>query len=178
MRLFIAIPVPPDIQRATADVATRLQAQGASGRFVPQGNYHVTLHFIGESDDLVGAADAMHAAVRGVRPFLLRMGEYGNFPGKAGSTGFVRMQGELEELNALYEMLEAQLWERGFSRGSGRFIPHITLGRSITGDDGFTCGRHEAFTVNQVILYETRMSGGKKGAADITYVPVHREMLL
>lgn len=170
MRLFIAIALPPDVRRAAADTAERLRAYGADGRFVPPENYHVTLRFIGESDALSDAADAMRAAVCDSRPFLLRLSDYGAFPGRAGATGFVRVTGCLPELYRLHETLEAALWERGFDRGRGRLEPHITLGRSIVGDAGFTCPRNEAFTVTQITLFESRNVRGQ-----MVYSPLHRE---
>lgn len=171
MRLFIAIPLPPDIRRAVADTAARLRAHGATGRFVPAENYHVTMHYIGESDALSDAADALREATRDCLPFLLRLSGYGVFSGRSGSTGFVRMTGDLDELLRLHETLEAALWERGFDHGRGRFDPHITLGRNITGDEGFACPRNEAFTVQQIVLYESRNVRG-----EMVYTPLHREM--
>ena len=86
MRLFIAIDLPPHVRRAAADMAAQLRAYGARGRFVPPENYHVTLRFIGESDALPDAVEAMRSAVRDGRPFLLRLGGDGAFPGRAGCT--------------------------------------------------------------------------------------------
>ncbi|MDD6887875.1 MAG: RNA 2',3'-cyclic phosphodiesterase [bacterium] len=174
MRLFIAIALPPDIRRAAADTAIRLRKYGAEGRFVPQENYHITLRFIGESSALSDAAEAMHSAVRDCRPFLLRLGDYGAFSGKAESrTGFVRVKDDEGELARLHETLEAALWERGFDRGRSRLMPHITLGRSITGDAGFACPRNEAFTVQGITLYESRNVRGQ-----MAYTPLHKELFV
>lgn len=171
MRLFIAIPIPPDIRRAVYETAEKLRAYGADGRFVPQGNYHVTMHFIGESDALADAAEAMHLAARDTRPFLLRLTDYGTFSGKKEhGTGYIGLTGETGELNALYESLEAQLWERGFVRGRSSLTPHITIARSVSGDEGFTCPRNEAFRAQELVLYESTQENGK-----IRYTALHRE---
>lgn len=176
MRLFIAIDLPPHVRRAAADMAAQLRAYGARGRFVPPENYHVTLRFIGESDALSDAVDAMRSAVRDGRPFLLRLGGYGAFPGRAGRTGFVRVTGDLPELGRLHETLESALCERGFGRGRGRLEPHVTLGRSITGDDGFAAvpdaafAAGEAFPVQEITLFESRRERG-----GMVYLPLHRE---
>ena len=77
MRLFIAIPLPPDITRALSADRVALEEHGATGRFVPRENYHITLHFLGETDALKDITDAMHEAVRDIRPFVLRLREYG-----------------------------------------------------------------------------------------------------
>ena len=174
MRLFIAIPLPPDILRAVAAARVALEAHGANGRFVPRENLHITLHFLGETDALKDITDAMHAAVRDIKPFVLRLKEYGSFKTDGSHTGFLNVTCEDDELNRLYESLESALWERGFSRNRGRLTPHITLGRKIEGDEGFVLPPVKAaFTANSVILYESSSVRGQ-----MVYTPLHRESLL
>lgn len=173
MRLFIAIPLPPDVRRAAASVQANLIESGAQGRFVPQENLHITLHFIGESSALSDAVDAIRAAVRDIRPFVLRLYGYGGFGGKQGKTAYLSLSGNLDELNRLYESLESELWERGFARNRGRLTPHITLGRNVTCDESFDPGKLRAgFTVSSIVLYESRNEGG-----NMRYTPVHTETL-
>ncbi|MEA4870426.1 MAG: RNA 2',3'-cyclic phosphodiesterase [Christensenella sp.] len=173
MRLFIAIPLPPDILRAVSAARAALEAHGASGKLVPQENYHITLHFLGETDALKDITDAMREAIRDIRPFVLRLKEYGSFKTDGSHTGFIDVSCDSEELNNLYESLESALWERGFSRNRGRLTPHITLGRKIEGDEGFTLPPQKAaFTANTVVLYESRSVKGQ-----MVYSVLHREML-
>ena len=174
MRLFIAIPLPPDILRALAFARAALEAHGASGRFVPRENYHVTLHFLGDTNALKDATDAMREAARDIRPFVLRLKEYGSFQTEGSHTGFVRVCCDGGELDKLYESLESALWERGFSKNRGKLAPHITLGRKIEGDSGFTLPPQKAaFTANTIVLYESRNVKGL-----MQYLPLHRETLL
>ena len=174
MRLFIAIPLPPDITRALSSARVALEEHGATGRFVPRENYHITLHFLGETDALMDITDAIKDAVRDIRPFVLRLKEYGSFKTDGSHTGFVNVTCDNEELNRLYESLESALWERGFSKNRGRLTPHITLGRRIEGDEGFVLPPQKAaFTANSVILYDSQSVRGQ-----MVYTPVHRESLL
>ena len=174
MRLFIAIPLPPDILRAVSAARAALEAHGASGRFVPRENYHITLHFLGETDALKDVADAMREAVRDIRPFVLRLRDYGSFQADRSHTGFLDVSCDGGELDKLYESLESALWERGFARNRGRLTPHITLGRRIEGDERFVLPPQKAaFTANAVVLYESRSVRGQ-----MQYTPLHREMLL
>ena len=76
MRLFIAIDLPRSFKAELARIQKEVKGISCGGRFVPQDNFHITLHFIGESDDIAGAAEAMHEAVRGIRPFTLHLGKY------------------------------------------------------------------------------------------------------
>lgn len=173
MRLFIAIPLPPDILRAAAAARAALESCGASGRFVPRENYHITLHFLGETDALKDIADAMRVSSRDIRPFVLRLKEYGSFQTGGSHTGFVNVSCDDGELDRLYESLESALWERGFSKNRGRLSPHITLGRKIEGDSGFVLPPQKAaFTANTIVLYESRNVKGQ-----MQYTPLHRETL-
>lgn len=174
MRLFFAIPLPPDILRAVSGARVALEQFGASGRFVSRENYHITLHFLGETDALADATEALREAVRDIRPFVLRLQEYGSFKTEGSHTAFIQVSCDGEELNRLYESLESALWERGFSKNRGRLTPHITLGRKIEGDEGFVLPpRKAAFTANSVVLFESRSVRGQ-----MVYTPLHREMFL
>lgn len=184
MRLFIAIPVPPDVRRALGAVQGSLRAAAEGGRYVPEKNFHITLHFIGESDGLYGAAAACDEAVRGLRPFLLRLAGYGSFARGGSRTGYVALDGDLAELRRLHETLMAALERQGFplSGGAKRLTPHITLARDLrhAGEvppgmenccEGLGAGG--AFTADQVILYESRRTQG-----GMEYVSLHRARLL
>ena len=173
MRLFIAISLPPDITRALSAARVALEAHGATGHFVPREKYHITLHFLGETDALMVITDAIKQAVRDIRPFVLRLKEYGSFKTDGSHTGFVSVTCDNEELNRLYESLESALWERCFSKNRGRLTPHVTLGRKIEGDDGFALPPQKAaFTANAVVLYESTSVRGQ-----MQYAVLHREML-
>ena len=102
---------------------------------MPANNFHITLHFIGESRDLQGAVAAMHEAGRGIRPFTLHLGKYDCFDKGGKKTSFLEVKGQLDELNALYESLQSALYDNGFSRERKRFTPHITLGRNVEHDE-------------------------------------------
>ena len=52
MRLFIAVPLPRDVQKKVFAFEQALREVSTGGRFVPQGNHHIPLRFIGESNDL------------------------------------------------------------------------------------------------------------------------------
>ncbi len=180
MRLFIAIPLPPDVRRALAGAQQRLRGASAGGRYVPPENFHITLHFIGESSDLSGAAAACEEAVRGIRPFVLRLSGYGSFLRGDARTGFISLSGELAELYRLHETLTAALCARGFplTGSHKRLTPHITLARNvqhaeevppalsnIAGD----AAEGAAFTANQLVLYESENVGGR-----MQYTPLHK----
>ena len=54
MRLFIAIELPASFKNEVARIQKEVKQLSSGGRFVPKENFHITLHFIGESEDIVG----------------------------------------------------------------------------------------------------------------------------
>ena len=177
MRLFIAIELSNEMRSRLGGIAKTLRERSCGGRFVPLENMHVTMHFIGESNDLAGAAEAMRESCRGIRPFTLKLGGYTYFAGSgsSGKTSVVEVTGDLDELGILKETLESALADRGFSQDRKRFRPHITLGRNVEHDELVTEElrgiRLEAgMTVTGLTLFESqRVKGG------MVYLPLHRE---
>ena len=173
MRLFIAIPLPTDVRRAASAAQARLIESGAEGRFVPRENFHITLHFIGESDKLSDAVEALQESVSDIRPFVLRLSDYGGFGGQNGRTSVLTVTCDTDELRLLYETLESALWERGFSKNRSTLSPHITLGRNVVNDEGFVLPKQTAaFTVTELVLYESTSVNGR-----MRYTPLHRERI-
>lgn len=178
MRLFIGIELESDMRRELTRLSKALKERSCGGRFVPPENFHVTLHFIGESDDIAGAVSAMQEAVRGIRPFRLELGEYGFFEKTVSGNhrvSLVDICGDTEELRILHETLEAALSDRGFARDMKRFRPHITLGRSVEHDELVyeelrAMELSSAMTVTGITLFESSKVKGKQ-----VYTPLHRE---
>lgn len=171
VRLFLAIPLPAEARRALGRIQRDLVRAGATGRFVPEENFHITLRFIGESDDVYALTSAMRLAVRGARSMRLRLCAYGFFAAGGGRTGFVSLAGDMDELRRLHETLEGALMEHGFARGRGRFAPHVTLGRNMAVPEGLAVYVEPVpFTADSLVLFESRAAGGR-----MQYTPLHRE---
>ena len=176
MRLFIAVELPKSFKAEIARIQKEVKQVSCGGRFVPQENFHITLHFIGESDDLVGAVQAMQEAARGIRPFELHLGKYHWLEkNDRGRTSILKVEGNLEELRILHESLESALYDRGFSRDRKKFTPHITLGRNVEQDD--LCAEeltglspNASMSVQGMVLYESTRENGR-----MVYTPLHRE---
>ena len=181
MRLFIAIELPKPVKEALVGIQREVKSKSAGGRFVAPEGFHLTLRFIGESNALAEAAAAMREATRGIRPFMLKLGQYGCFDRDTGATGFVNVNGDLKELGILREALRCAMFDRGFSRERGRFTPHITLGRNIVHDE-LTLGELKAMpainatmTVNGITLFESVRGMGNAVERGMVYHALHKE---
>ena len=177
MRLFIAIELPNDMRRELTGLLKALKERSCGGRFVPPENFHITLCFLGESDDVAGAAEAMREAVRGIHKFTLRLGRYGFFDKVSGGrrTGLVEIDGDTAELSLLHETLSSALTDRGFLLDRKRYKPHITLGRNVEHDELVT-EELKSFElvssceVSSITLFESTRVNGRQ-----VYTPLHRE---
>ena len=171
MRLFIAVPLPKDVQRAVWSVQEELRMQSTAGRFVPQGNHHITVRFLGESNALSDIAGAMHEAVKDARPFVLRLSSLGSFTHGGARTSFIRTEGDLTELTRIKETLDAALYDVGFVGARNRFTPHITLARAVEhGDVSRILVPNTAFTAHSIVLFESTNVHGR-----MVYTPIHTE---
>ena len=181
MRLFIAIELPKNVKKEAERLQNELKRLSLDGRFVPVNNMHITLSFLGESDDLTGAVAAMKRAVEGIRPFSLHLGNYSEFT-HAGdsSTAHIEVKGQLKELNALYTSLNCALSEEGFKISRKKYSPHITLGRSVVYDEltkasleNINPPLNASMSVNSIVLFESVRRG-----KDMVYNQIHKESLV
>lgn len=176
MRMFFAVPLPRDVRRTLTQAQSRLLPAAPNARFVPPENFHITMHFVGESEDIVGASAACRDAVRGIAPFSLKLGDFGSFAQGKSQTGYIGLTGNVQELELLYNSLRSALYEQGFALGSRRFVPHITLARNLPqGLDASVmdgAGRAHAFTASELAVFESKNVSGR-----MVYTALHREKL-
>src|SRR6516165_11922361 len=123
LRLFVGIGFPP-----TLKLQLSLLRSGVPGaKWVDPGNFHLTLRFIGETDEVV-AADIDDALVRlRARRFTLQLAGTGVFGDRPRSlwVGVERSP----ELVALRDKVEQALIRAGLPPEQRKFTPHVTLAR-------------------------------------------------
>ncbi|HUG38364.1 MAG TPA: RNA 2',3'-cyclic phosphodiesterase [Candidatus Limnocylindrales bacterium] len=132
IRSFAAILLSEDVRAAVASAVEPLRGLSRAVAWVPAGNLHFTLRFLGnqDQDGLARAVEALGDAAAATSPFTLALHGMGGFPGLerprilwVGAT-----EGALEA-RALQARLEAALDRRGFGREDRAWHPHVTVGR-------------------------------------------------
>ena len=174
MRLFFAIELPSDVQRALG----RLKPSDATPdyRWVDPALLHLTLAFLGEQPpeklDLLQRTGTSAASASS--PFVLRLGEAGFFGSRrTPRVLWVDISGEVEALLSLQRRLDKALRDTGFPLEERAFRPHITLARRReTARGGAPAGwpiavERASFEARELTLMQSHLS--PRGP---TYTPV------
>lgn len=129
MRAFVALELPEAFADEVAALARRLAAV-CEGRFVPEGNHHLTLAFLGEVDEAGARAamDALDAACAGAGPVVLAANGLGTFGRGRDATLWLGVE-KTDELVALAGRLRRELAACGLAFDEKDFLPHVTLAR-------------------------------------------------
>lgn len=128
MRLFFAICFA---QTSVADfyrLTLHLRGEALSGSFTRRENLHLTLAFLGETQNLQGAQRALSALES--PPFTLHFEGLGSFRRDGGDLYWLGAR-QCEQLTALHRQLATLLRAEGFRLEQRPFRPHLTLGRRV-----------------------------------------------
>ncbi len=177
MFLFLAINFDNTARGELYGIVERLAGQSVSGNFTEKDNFHLTLVFIGETDErripiITGVMDTVTA-----RPFTLELGGLGKFDREGGDIFWygVQLCPPLKELNTF---ISENLRQRGFDVENRKYTPHITLGRKVVTGPGFSKADLER-TLPRITVPVSRISlmKSERVHGTINYVEVYGKEL-
>jgi len=122
LRLFVAIPVPD----AIADHLVLLQRAVGGAAWRPRENFHLTLRFFGEIDEMLARDldDALGQIV--AAPFEMRLSGVGSFGGREPSALWAGAEAP-PVLDRLASACERAARRAGLAPEKRSFKPHVTL---------------------------------------------------
>jgi 2'-5' RNA ligase len=132
MRLFFALKVSDAIK---ADIAAAVQAfplRNPPWRWIPTGNMHLTLKFLGEVDEriLPDLNAVAEDAAKQVKPFRVAYGAFGGFPNLSNPRViFFEAKEGKRGLSEIAHLLESGVEPLGIDREKRPFTAHLTLAR-------------------------------------------------
>lgn len=133
IRAFIAIELTAEIQKHLDEItsAFRRQLGSVPVRWVPAGNIHLTLKFLGDVSvaNIKVLTDIMKTEVAGHRPFEVSVGGAGAFPNNHRPRVIWVGVEAPSELGLIQSGVEAAMARLGYPREDRAFSPHLTLGR-------------------------------------------------
>ena len=125
MRIFVGIPLPEDIRERLGGLCSGLPR----ARWISPENMHVTLRFIGETDDAM--AEDVDVALGAIRlpPFEISFSNVGFFErGRKVHTLWAGVE-EGKTVGQLRDKVENAVVRAGFESEKRKFKAHVTLAR-------------------------------------------------
>jgi 2'-5' RNA ligase len=131
MRLFVGLDLDAEIRERLVEYVHRIKPRAQGVRFVSTDTYHVTLKFLGETNNL----DAIRKSLSQVEvnQFDLSVRGTGFFPDNRAPRVFWAGIEAGDELRELATAISWNVAELGFEQESS-FKPHLTLARSGSGN--------------------------------------------
>lgn len=130
MRLFVGIDIPDEIRARIAAYMLKLERLAPGTKWVRPESLHVTLKFIGNSDQV----ELIRAALAGVpaKQFSISFRGTGFFTPRSPRVFWAGVQAP-SELQALAKRVENALVPLGIAKEERDYSPHLTLAREGSG---------------------------------------------
>lgn len=133
MRLFIALPLPREIEESLGKIIFVLKQKGGGRiKWVAPKNIHLTVKFLGETSEekLEGIKNAIEQISKKYKVAECAVDKVGAFPDLVRPRViWAGLSGDIETLQAIVDDIEEGMAALGFPREEKRFKPHLTLGR-------------------------------------------------
>ena len=154
MRLFVAVQLSDEMKKAVAETMHELKKKGVKGNYVPLQNLHLTLAFIGETDDPKSVRAALEQVK--VKPFKMSLSDMGSFEDLLW-VGIKGNQGLSGAAKAVRDALDAA----GVEYDRKKFVPHITIIRKAAGNWRQVHASKGDMMVKDITLMKTTFKDGK-----------------
>lgn len=131
LRCFIAVEIPLSVTESIARVTDDLKKTGGDVRWVRPDNIHLTIKFLGQTDESIVPAikNALLEKLVPYQPFYITIAGAGYFPdNRRPRIIWIGIEPE-EQLPGLLRDVEETMFSLGFPREKKPFSGHLTIGR-------------------------------------------------
>ena len=167
MRLFIAVRLTDQMTKTLVGELHKFKKLGLSGNYVPVQNMHMTLAFIGETENVDGAKRAMDSLP--LEKFRISLTEGGFY----GDLLYAGVKGN-QKIKKYVSDLKKALRDNGVPCDAGKIDLHITLIRQVKGKRPASIPMPSAeMTVDGISLMRSDMKDGKRVYKEIYRKGLH-----
>jgi 2'-5' RNA ligase len=138
MRLFVAVNIPENLKKSISKLVERVRVDNDFIRWIPPGNVHITLKFLGEVAPslLAEIEEVLESTTSRYPSFHLTVEGAGAFPHmRKPRVVWLGIRGG-EILHSIHSDLNRDLARLGFEMESRPFRPHLTIGRARSSRSG------------------------------------------
>ena len=156
MRLFIAIELSDPMKKALVGVMHEMKKQGVNGSFIPMQNLHMTLAFIGESNQVDEIRQVMDSIP--LEKARLSFSEFGWFK----DLMWIGIKGN-QKIKKYVADLRKALKDASIPCDTEKFEPHVTILRNLKGKKpaGLTVPK-EDMMITKISLMRSDYKDGKR----------------
>ena len=155
MRLFISIELSEDLKKPLIGLMHEMKKAGIKGQYASADNLHLTLAFIGETDELPAVREAVSNIH--VKPFKLSLSELGNF----GDLIWIGAKGN-QGLSELAKAVREALDNAGIHYDRKGFLPHITIVRKAAGNYQKIAVPKGVMMVKRISIMKSEVKDGRR----------------
>lgn len=181
-RAFISIDI--DANPRIVEFFEKLKRLGPSYKVVNPDLIHVTLKFLGETEEglIPKIRLAMERSVAGIGPMLLKLKKAGAFPGGHNiRVIWIGIEGG-EGIGLIARNLDNELSVLGFKRENRSFVPHITVARvregAPVGEARELLRMYDDVLFGEQLIYAVRIKKSILGPEGPTYSTVEELKLV
>jgi RNA 2',3'-cyclic 3'-phosphodiesterase len=130
MRLFVAFDLSPEVRAAIVQTTASLHPEAPGARWSAPESLHVTLKFLGQTDDQkLAQVQAALQQIISLESVSLRFRGVGFFPDEKRPRVMWSGVERSPNIFDLASAIEESLKPLGFEPETRRFVPHVTLAR-------------------------------------------------
>lgn len=181
VRTFVALPLPESSQRSLKGFEDHWRGRLHSRlSWTRPGNWHLTLRFLGEVEDMEGVVRALHAVRQ--EPGQFQPAGAGFFPSRRRPrVAWLGVKQGQEQVMRLAARVSAALETAGFAPEGRQFRPHLTLARirRDRGDDWATLAHAvetwawPAVHMDEFVLYKSEPGPEGPGYSRLKSYPLN-----
>ncbi len=134
MRLFIALPLPSNIESKLSEIIDDLKSHEGKVKWVKPNNIHITVRFLGETDQgqvpvIKNIMDNVSSKYNSYNLTIDRLGGFPNLNKPRVIWAGLTDDDQISIMARMVKEVEYDIRKLGFDPEEKRFKPHLTLGR-------------------------------------------------
>ncbi len=131
LRCFISLELPEELKKNIYGYIEKLKAAGADVKWIPPENLHLTLKFLGNTQEelLKDINERLFSLAKSYERFSLQVSGAGAFPNIKYPRVIWLGVHDSEEIIKLQRDIDESMAGLGFEKDDKQFTPHLTIGR-------------------------------------------------